>query len=207
MRVHVCVCPCIDVLSIDYVRLSCIIVAGRANFGFACSQCNCSSSSESCNMLRQWQPSSANWQLQKPHREFSDESVANRALRRATFCGKQNALECGKVSDRLQIGIAIKSDRPQRQCAPMWQAVASSSSRRQQVACGNWHVVRVSASVCVWKLCVLPARCVAFQLKITLAWLPPILPRTRGRGRATCTCMHACCSIPYKMATRCDNKQ
>lgn len=35
----------------------------------------------------------------------------------------------------------------------------------------------------------LPARCVAFQLKITLAWLPPILPRTRGR--ATCTCMPA----------------
>lgn len=52
-------------------------------------------------------------------------------------------------------------------------------------------LARLCACVCVWKLCVLPARCVAFQLKITLAWLPPILPRTRGRGRATCTCMPA----------------
>lgn len=154
-----CVCPCIDVLSIDYVRLSCIIVAGRANFGFACLQCNCSSSA-SCNMLRQWQPSSANWQLQKPHRECSDESVANRALRRATFCGKQNALECGKVSDRLQIGIAIKSDRPQRQRAPMWQAAAAEGSK-WHVACGMLYVL---ARLCV---CVC-GNCVCCQLAASL---------------------------------------
>lgn len=79
-----------------------------------------------------------------------------------------------------------------RQCGKLWQAAAAEGSK-WHVACGKRHVVRVSASVCVcvcvWKLCVLPARCVAFQLKITLAWLPPILPRTRGR--ATCTCMPA----------------
>lgn len=196
-------------LSIDYVRLSCIIVAGRANFGFACLQCNCSSSA-SCNMLRQWQPSSANWQLQKPHRECSDESVANRALRRATFCGKQNALECGKVSDRLQIGIAIKSDRPQRQRAPMWQAVASSSSsRRQQVACGKWHVVRVSASVCVCLCVCVEIVCVASSLRRFSIENHSRLAAsdTAPHKRQSDMPMHACCSIPYKMATRCDNKQ
>lgn len=153
-------------------------------------------------MLRQWQPSSANWQLQKPHRECSDESVANRALRRATFCGKQNALECGKVSDRLQIGIAIKSDRPQRQRAPMWQAAAAEGSKWHVASAMLYVLARLCACVCVEIVCVASSlRRFSIENHSRLA-----ASDTAPHKRQSDMHMHACCSIPYKMATRCDNK-
>lgn len=134
-------CVCIDVLSIDYVRLNCIFVAlhtGQANYGSATAAAAAQVASCNC-AVAVGQPAAANWQ---PHRACNDESVEVQR-----FVAKQNALECGKVSDRLQIGIAIKSDHPQRQRAPMWHAAGS-----------KWHVASgmlyVLTCLCVCRNCV-----------------------------------------------------
>lgn len=69
MCIHVCVCTCIDVLSIDYVRLNCIFVAlhtGRANYGLATAA---AAEQVATVAVAVGQPSAANWQLQQPHRE------------------------------------------------------------------------------------------------------------------------------------------